>query len=292
VRVAEPAPAAATPWAEIARPTRPSRLAGVTMAGFRGRGADVVDYLAVPPPAVMLAVEFGDGRLVIQDAACRKRRGSLAAGLAPGAARVRARGGVGCVQVRLAPAAALAVLGVPLVELSHTVVTLADLWGQDVARIEEQLHQARSWEHRFGIIDAALARRRDAGPPVAAEVAVAWERIVTSSGQIRVDQLAGEVGWSRQRLWSRFHSQVGLTPKRATRLVRFDRAAHRLAAGASPARVAAEGGYADQSHLHREVRDFVEMTPTVVADQPWLAVDDVAWPDHPPAVPSSAATVR
>jgi AraC-like DNA-binding protein len=56
--------------------------------------------------------------------------------------------------------------------------------------------------------------------------------------------------------------------------------------------VAAEGGYADQSHLHREVRDFVEMTPTVVADQPWLAVDDVAWPDRQQAAPSSAVTVR
>jgi hypothetical protein len=34
--------------------------------------------------------------------------------------------------------------------------------------------------------------------------------------------------------------------------LRFDHTAHRLAGGASPARVAAEGGYADQSHLHRE----------------------------------------
>lgn len=104
--------------------------------------------------------------------------------------------------------------------------------------------------------------------------------MVTSRGLIRVDQLAGEVGWSRQRLWSRFRSQVGLTPKRAAKLVRFDLAAHRLAAGGSPARVAAESGYADQSHLHREVQDFVEMTPTVVAVQPWLAVDDIAWPNR------------
>jgi AraC-like DNA-binding protein len=292
MRVADPGRDAATLWEEIARPTRPSRLAGVAMAGFRGRGADVVDYLAVPPPAVMLAVEFGDGRLVVEDTAGRERRGSLAARLAPGAVRVRARGGIECVQVRLSPAAALAVLGVPLAELGRTVVTLEDLWGPDVARVEEQLHEAPSWEHRFGIIDAALARRRDGGPPVSAEVAFAWERIVTSRGLIRVDQLAGEVGWSRQRLWSRFHLQVGLTPKRAARLVRFDHAAHRLAAGASPARVAAESGYADQSHLHREVPDFVEMTPTVVADQPWLAVDDIAWPEHPQAAPSSAVTVR
>ncbi|MEV4112185.1 hypothetical protein [Nonomuraea sp. NPDC049695] len=48
---------------------------------------------------------------------------------------------------------------------------------------------------------------------------------------MRVDGLADEVGWSRKRLWSRFRSQLGITPKRAARLVRFDHAAHLLAAG-------------------------------------------------------------
>jgi AraC-like DNA-binding protein len=48
-------------------------------------------------------------------------------------------------------------------------------------------------------------------------------------------------GWSRKRLWSRFRSQVGLTPKRADQLIRFDHAVHLLAAGHSPA-AAAESG--------------------------------------------------
>jgi hypothetical protein len=56
--------------------------------------------------------------------------------------------------------------------------------------------------------------------------------------------------------------------------------------------VAAEGRYADQSYPHREVRDVVEMTPAVVADRPWLAVDDVAWPERPQAAPSLATALR
>jgi AraC-like DNA-binding protein len=109
-----------------------------------------------------------------------------------------------------------------------------------------------------------------------------WAQLVTSRGQVRVDQLAAEIGWSRKRLWSRFRSQIGLTPKRAAQLVRFDHAAHLLAAGHSAARVAAETGYADQSHLHRDVMAFAGVTPTAVAVAPWLAVDDVAWatPEH------------
>jgi AraC-like DNA-binding protein len=109
---------------------------------------------------------------------------------------------------------------------------------------------------------------------------------VATEGRVRVERLAAEVGWSRKRLWSRFRAQIGLTPKRAAQLVRFDHAAHRLAAGHSAARVAAESGYADQSHLHRDVMAFAGVTPTGVAAAPWLAVDDVAW--AAPGYPSRA----
>ncbi|GHF27796.1 hypothetical protein GCM10018772_61780 [Streptomyces fumanus] len=81
-----------------------------------------------------------------------------------------------------------------------------------------------------------------------------WWLMRTSRGRVRVDSLANEVGWSRKRLWSRFRSQIGLTPKHAARLVRFDHAAHLLAAGNAVAQVATESGYVDQAHLHREVK--------------------------------------
>ncbi|MFJ8820937.1 helix-turn-helix domain-containing protein [Streptomyces sp. NPDC102467] len=93
-----------------------------------------------------------------------------------------------------------------------------------------------------------------------------------------MDRLAAEAGWSRKRLSARFRSQLGITPKRAAGLVRFDHAAHLLAAGHAAAGVAIERGYVDQSHLHREFRAFTGLTPSAVANAPWLAIDDVAWP--------------
>ncbi|HVA06260.1 MAG TPA: helix-turn-helix domain-containing protein [Acidimicrobiales bacterium] len=274
MRPAQPVPLAAVSW-DIAIPSQPGRLKGVTMAGFSDRATALVDIPVVPHPAVMVLIDLGEG-VVVDDGTGQQLRDSVVVGLAP--IGVRGQGGrtFECLQLRLSPLVAHTVLGGSS-ELGGTVVALDDLWGRDAVRTQDQLRGAGSWEDRFAIVETALARRHDAGRAVDPEIAFAWEKMVTSRGRIRVERLAADAGWSRKRLWSRFGSQIGLTPKRAARLIRFDGAAHRLAAGHSAAAVAAESGYADQSHFHRDVMDFAGTTPSAVAIAPFLAVDDVAW---------------
>jgi AraC-like DNA-binding protein len=245
------------------------------MAGFRGRAEGSTDLRIVPYPALTVFVDFGDV-LFVDDVSGARKRGSVVVGLHPGS--VRGGGSeVDLLQIRLSPVVAHAVLDAAS-ELDGTVVALADLMGRDAVRLQEQLHAAGSWDDRFAIARAELARRYEVGRAVDPEVAFSWGQMVQSRGRVRVERLAAEVGWSRKRLWSRFRTQVGITPKRAAALVRFDHVAHRLAAGHSPAMVAADGGFVDQSHLCRDVMTFTGMTPTVLAGAPWLSVDDVAWP--------------
>ncbi|MBF6129384.1 helix-turn-helix domain-containing protein [Nocardia brasiliensis] len=257
---------------EVAVPAR-SRVSGVSMAGFRGRAANPVELPVVPYPAVTIFLDFGDVRLV--DGAGESVRGSSVVGLAPGNVRGGGRE-VDLLQIRLSPVVAQAISGAAA-ESAGAVVAFGELWGRDAARLGAQLCAARSWHERFAIAELAIARRQQEGAAVDPEVAYAWRRIVRSHGQIRVEPLAGELGWSRKRLWSRFRAQVGLTPKRAAQLVRFDHAAHRLAGGVDAARVSAECGYVDQSHLYRDAKAFAGLTPTALAAAPWLAVDPVAW---------------
>ncbi|MET9860879.1 helix-turn-helix domain-containing protein [Streptomyces smyrnaeus] len=250
------------------------------MAGFRVPGPIAGDLRVVPHPAVMLIVEFGADAPTVDDGAGLRHRGSLVAGPGFGSGGgVRAWGKqIECVQVRLSPVTAGTVLGACAAELAGTVLALDDLWGREAARIREQLGETPSWNDRFALMDALLARRCGTRSPVDPAVAWAWNRIVASRGLVRVDQLAAELGWSRKLLWSRFHSCVGMPPKRAAKLVRFDHAVHRMVGGEGPARVAADGGYCDQSHLHREIMEFTGSTPTAVVDEPFLTVDDRAWP--------------
>lgn len=246
------------------------------MAGFRPRTTACIDIAMVPHPSITLIVDLSAGEGIRYEIEGQQAQGSVVAGLLPGGLRAAGWGGE-CLQLRLSPTTAGALLGAATA-LTGEVVSLKDVWGREAGRVEDRLRTATSWDERFTIAAQLLARRLDAGPSVDPEVAHAWRRMLVSRGRARVDRLANEIGWSRKRLWSRFRSQLGITPKRAVQLVRFDHAAHLLAAGHPAARVAAESGYVDQSHLHREIRAITGATPSALAVAPWLAIDDVAWP--------------
>lgn len=259
---------------EVAVPVRSGGVPGVGMAGFRGRAMERLDLEMVPYPALTIFLNLGDD-LILDEANGIRTQGSSVVGFGT----VGARGGgrdIDVIQVRLSPVAAHSMLGVSS-GLSGQVVALDALWGREVERMRERLHATRSWDERFAMVAGALAARARAGRAVDPEVEFAWQRILSSHGRIRIDRLADETGWSRKRLWSRCRSQLGLTPKYGAQLVRFDHAAHRLAAGRSAAQVSAESGYVDQSHFHRDAMAFTGLTPKALAVAPWLAVDPLAW---------------
>jgi hypothetical protein len=113
---------AAAVW-DIAVPSLPDRLPGARMAGFCARTADLVDLEVVPYPAATVVIDLG-GELVSDDASGQPKRGSVVAGLAPGPVRALGRE-IECLQMRLSPVRAHAVLGAPS-DLGGTLVTLVD----------------------------------------------------------------------------------------------------------------------------------------------------------------------
>jgi AraC-like DNA-binding protein len=164
----------------------------------------------------------------------------------------------------LDPLAAYRLLGQPLEELSGHLVDLAEVLGPDGRRLGERLRAAPTWQQRFAQLDRFLLRRLAGGPRPAPEVGRAWARLVASGGRVPIGRLAAEVGWSHKRLLARFRRQVGLRPKTAARLVRFEGVLGRLdeRRPLDWGQVAREVGYADQAHLIREFHQFTGMTPT------------------------------
>jgi AraC-like DNA-binding protein len=187
--------------------------------------------------------------------------GSFVAGIQDTYSLVDYGGSFSCVDLKLTPLGAYTLLGLPMSEISGTVVDLADIVGD--SRLTAGLGEASSWERCFAIVDAFLLRRAADGPEPAREVSWAWRRLLATGGRIPVGALAEEVGWSRKHLITRFRQQTGLPPKTLARIVPFSHLLRRLETG--PVRwdrIAADCGYYDQAHLNRDFREFVGTTPT------------------------------
>jgi transcriptional regulator GlxA family with amidase domain len=73
---------------------------------------------------------------------------------------------------------------------------------------------------------------------------------------IDVDELADRLGLSTRQLHRRSVAAFGYGPKTLQRILRFSRAVSLARSAATFAEVAADGGYADQAHLAREVKDL------------------------------------
>ncbi len=247
-------------WEVVGATRSLERRLDVSLTGFRQTGSDRLEMRPRPLPAVTVGFQLGNDALTFDTVAEQQQMRSAVAGLGHLPTRITGSG-VECLELRMSPFTAFTLLGGALPELNGNLVGLVDMWGLSATHLAEQLAGRKSWTDRFAVVETALAGRLESGPAPDPEVRGAWARILAGGGSTRVDHLAAEFGWSRKRLWARFTAQTGITPKRAAMLVRFDAAARRLSAGKGPSEVAVACGYADQAHLHRDVRDFAECTP-------------------------------
>ncbi|RZQ62962.1 helix-turn-helix domain-containing protein [Amycolatopsis suaedae] len=230
---------------------------GVELVGYRDRAGRGLDMRVLPSPKVTIVLVF-DGELRIDRT--RPVEAGIASGVGVNSVRVDGRD-VACVDIHLSPLAAHSVLGGAGAELAGTVVGFEDLWGAEGRRLRAELEAAPRWDERFRRLRMVLAGKLDTNRPVDPEVAFAWRGLVATGGRGRIGDLAAETGWTRKRLWSRFTAQIGVTPKRAAKIVRLAPAIEAITEGIPAADVALRYGYADQSHLTRDLRELAGYTP-------------------------------
>ncbi len=192
---------------------------------------------------------------------------ALVGGLHDGPAQIAQGDRQTGLQLELTWRGARALLGVPAAELAGDTVDLAALLGARTGALLDRLADAPGWPARFDLLDRELqllAARGRAERGVRPEVGQAWHRLQQTGGNLRIAELAAELGWSRRHLATQLRAETGLSPKSAARLIRFEGACDRLRAVDHPplAEVAADAGYVDQSHLARDFRELAGSTAT------------------------------
>jgi AraC-like DNA-binding protein len=248
------------------------RMAGFAPGVHRGAPARHMTFIVAVGPEIDVVAQTNP-------ADPPRRYRAVLSGLQASPALIAHDGYQEGVAIELRPLASRALFGLPARVLWDTTLELDEVVGAIGRELAERLDATDDWSARFDACDDVLLRllagrvrtgagagggRRDRG--VAAEpdpaLAAAWQALERSAGSVPIASVAGEVGWSRQHLRTRFLDELGLTPKVAGRVMRFERARRELLSGPTPlADVAARAGFYDQAHLTREFVELVGATP-------------------------------
>jgi AraC-like DNA-binding protein len=245
-------------------------------SGYRTAGQAPARHRGLPSPYLTLIFTLDEPLMIAGHPDPRQAPASydtLAGGLHTAPALIDHDGWQSGVQLAVTPLAARALFGMPAGELASLDVEGTDVLGPLAREIQERLRASPTWPERFAALDRLLLARMAAERPgPRPDVARAWGRLLAAGGQATVSDLAAETGWSERHLRSQFLAEIGLTPKAAGRVIRFDRARRQIQRRAqatdrwSLADLAADCGYYDQAHLDREFRALAGCPPTR-----WLA---------------------
>lgn len=143
------------------------------------------------------------------------------------------------------------------------MVSLDALWGDIATDVMRELDPGQSDEAMVAIMDKAIARQLDKVGLWQNDAQMEqFETIGRIDSTVRIDDAAAEIGLSVRQLERRCLESFGMTPKTFLRRCRFLDMAMAMRGLIHPSEEdLAALRYFDQSHLNREFKRFVGMTP-------------------------------
>jgi AraC-like DNA-binding protein len=173
--------------------------------------------------------------------------------------------------LRFRPGALPRLLGVPAAELRNTRVPLRDL-RPDVGGGSLLSVTAELLSHEPA---------NETAPWPLPQLAAVTGRLADGAA---VSAVADDIGWSARNMQRHCAAVYGYGPAMLRRVLRFRRAVALLRAGVAVADAAFLAGYADQPHLHREVRALAGVGVAALRQ-------DFSAANRSTAVPSGSVTV-
>jgi AraC-like DNA-binding protein len=149
-------------------------------------------------------------------------------------------------------------------ELANRILPLSDLWGRQAISLEAQIAEGICDDERVDRLERALLQRLHVGRDCrcTVDLTALTAFIQHKRGLISIADVADRAGISRQHLGRLFQEEIGVAPKLFCRLARFRAALACATEGVrGGAGLAADLGYADQSHMIAEFREFSGLTP-------------------------------
>lgn len=177
-------------------------------------------------------------------------------------AMIESEGEVGTIGIEFKPASFYRFFNFQLSDITNHVYDVNDLPEFRRSGLHQKVSDAVSVGDKVAAVEAFLLQRLRSCDQVSPIVEFSVSRILAARGLIRIDDLAGEIGYSRRHIDRLFAEKVGVNPKEFAGIVRFQ-SLYQVYNGGR----AGESGtdrldlYYDQSHFNKEFRRFTGLAP-------------------------------
>jgi AraC-like DNA-binding protein len=163
----------------------------------------------------------------------------------------------------LQPYAAYHLWQVPAIEWFNGLFPAAEVLGNKVNAITNELAKAPDVHARIRLLDNYFLQKIDKSPNPDPLVVQAVQYINSPEGLLSVESLLHNLAVSERTLERKFKLHVGITPKRLSDIVRLTLSAKRMQRihGRQLTSVAYESGYFDQAHFIKEFKKYTGITP-------------------------------
>jgi AraC-like DNA-binding protein len=166
----------------------------------------------------------------------------------------------------------------PLNELTDSVVDGDLVLTNEILDLREMILSSTLITQKFYIAENYLVKKFRNKLIVNPFIEFAVNRIISSPGQLSIEEISNKVGYSQKHLIKLFKDKVGLTPKGFLKIIRFQKAIEEIAAAKEInwAGIAYESGYYDQAHFINDFKVFSGYTPTGYLQQQYEHLNYIA----------------
>jgi len=218
---------------------------------------DEVTRVRVPETGFVLGVRYG-GSARFTDDNSRIPDFSLV-GVSRHARPMRTSSNGAVLLARFHPAGAARVFGNRLHEFFGLTESLDSLFPlSELDRLQSRVEEASSDSQRVAILESFLLQHSERDSDELVQHAL---RVLRDEPEMRIRELAQQVGLSHDAFEKRFRREVGCTPKQFVSLTRVHSVLNARRPGTSFTQLALDAGYFDQPHFNREFRNVIGVSP-------------------------------
>jgi AraC-like DNA-binding protein len=168
--------------------------------------------------------------------------------------------------VRLTPKQSIRLRNIPFRETIAKQFPLTDVLS-GTSGLPDSLAEQPDFTARIALFERNVLFRLLSEEPAAAIVDYGLKQIYRSGGNLSIDDLAMDTGYSARFLRKKFEETLGISPKMYSRIIRFQNTLHALIRqGSVLTDAAVDKGYYDQAHFVKDFKHFTMHTPSQILE--------------------------